>query len=206
MAKYRLTYGGGLPGGEIWDSTIHLEDVAGNAGSLITTLGEAVALFWNGPPTPANSITQLVPTTVDLTRIQVDELDNFGKNVAQARDSIALVGTAVADILPYQITSRYTTRSALPTRAGRGGGCPPPFSLDTCVGGLLDSTSQAQLVRATKAMLDHLNAAITGRVGIYHVDHDTITPITSIDVGDVFDNQARRRNQLTETRISATLA
>lgn len=206
MAFYRLTYGGNLPGGEIWDSTLHCSEVAGNASSILVLLGDAVAAWWNGPPTPANSITQLVPTTVDLTRIQVDELDNLGHNIDQARDTISLVGTAAGDILPYQVTSRYTSRSALPTRAGRGGGCPPPFSLDTCVGGLLDSTAQAQLVRATKAMLDTINAGITGRVGIYHDGNNSITDITTIDVGNVFDSQNRRRNQIPETRVSATLA
>jgi hypothetical protein len=202
MAFYRATQKGHLPSGEIWDSTVHIEDVAGNAATLITVFADAVTLLWQGPPTPANSIQQLVPTTVGLDEIVVDELNNLGHNVAQEVATLALPGTSVDDMLPYQVSVGYSKRTGQPNRAGRGRGFLPPFALTTCVGGLLDATAQAQVTRAAGAFLSHIAQNSTGGPVVYHNGFNTGTLISSCDVGNVFDTQRRRRNQITETRIS----
>jgi hypothetical protein len=206
MAIYRLTQQGHSLNGETWNTTLHINHTGGEGAALLTTCLEAVTLLWQGPPTPANSIQQLVPTTIGCDELVLDELNGIGRNVEQHRSALSLDGTSVSDVLPYQCSVAYSTRTALPTRAGRGRGFLPVFSLATCVGGLFDSTGQAQVVRAVKAMIDHINAATSFGVIVYHKASNDGTFVESIDVGDVFDTQRRRRNQITETRISATMA
>jgi len=206
MAIFRLTQQGHLLDGEIWNSTLHISHISGEGAALLTTCIEAVTLLWQGPPTPANSIQQLVPTTIGLDELVVDEIDFAGHNIDQFRSSLSLDGTDIADTLPFQCSVAVSTRTALPTRAGRGRFFLPPFGLDTAVAGLFDSTAQAQVVRAAKAMIDHINAATSFGVVIWHKKTDTFDFVTSVDVGNVFDTQRRRRNQITETRISAAMA
>lgn len=206
MAIYRLTQQGHLLDGEIWNATLHISHIAGEGAALLTTCLEAVTLLWQGPPTPANSIQQLVPTTIGVDELVLDQLDFQGKNVEQNRSPLSLDGTSVADVLPFQCSVAVSTRTALPTRAGRGRFFLPPFALDTAVAGLFDGTAAAQVARAAKAMIDHINASASFGVVIWHKATDDFDFVTSVDVGNVFDTQRRRRNQITETRVSAAIA
>lgn len=206
MAFYRMTQQGHSLNGEIWNTTLHIEHLANQGATLLTLCQEAVTLLWQGPPTPANSIQQLIPTTIGVDEIVVDELDGVGKNLHQNRGSLVLAGTNANDVLPYQCSVGYSTRTASPTRRGRGRGFLPVFAVDTAVGGLLNPTAQAQVARAVKAMIDHINASVSFGCVVYHKTDGDGTYIESIDVGDVFDTQRRRRNQITETRISAVMA
>lgn len=206
MSIYRLTQQGHLPDGEIWNSTLHIDHVGGEGATLLTTCLEAVTLLWQGPPTPGSSIQQLVPTTVGVDELVLDQLNGIGRNSEQFRSALALVGTASADMLPFQCSVAYSTRTSLPTRSGRGRGFLPPFSLDTAVGGLFTSTGQSQVALAVKAMIDHINADTSRGVVVYHKASNDGDFIESVDVGNVFDTQRRRRNQITETRVSASIA
>jgi hypothetical protein len=205
MAIYRLTQQGHLLNGEVWNCTLHISQITGEGAALLVTCLEAVTLLWQGPPTPANSIQQLIPTTVGVDELVLDEIDFNGKNIDQHRSALSLDGTNVNDVLPYQCSVAVSTRTALPTRAGRGRFFLPAFALDQAVGGLLDAAAQPQIARAAKAMIDHINLSSFGCV-IWHKATDSFDAITSVDVGNVFDTQRRRRNQITETRVSASIA
>lgn len=206
MAIYRLTTQGHLPGGEIWNTTLHINHTAGQGADLLVTCEEAVTLLWQGPPTPADSIQQLVPTTIGTDELVLDQLTSTGTNDFQFRSALSLDGTSAEDMLPFQVSVGFSLRTDFPTRAGRGRGFLPPYALDTCVGGKLASTPQGQTALALKAMLDHINASTDVGVVVYHrVGHGS-DKVLSVDVGDVFDTQRRRRNQLTEVRVSASLA
>jgi len=206
MANYRLTQQGHLLDGEIWNSTLHISTSIGAGAALLATCVDAVTLLWQGPPTPANSIQQLIPTGIGLDELVIDQLDALGHNTDQFRTSLSLDGTSVADVLPFQCSVAVSTRTDLPTRAGRGRFFLPPFSLDTAVGGLLDSAAAAQVARAAKAMIDHINTETSFGCIVYHKATSDGDFITSVDVGNVFDTQRRRRNQITETRVSASIA
>jgi hypothetical protein len=206
MAIYRLTQQGHLLDGEIWNATLHINHLSGDGAALLTTCAEAVTLLWQGPPTPANSIQQLVPTTIGLDEIVLDQLNGIGRNVEQFRTPLSLDGTDASDVLPFQCSVAVSTRTDLPTRAGRGRFFLPPFGLDTAVAGLFDGTAAAQVARAAKAMVDHINAGTTFGCVVYHRASNDGDFITSVDVGNVFDTQRRRRNQITETRVAATIA
>lgn len=81
---------------------------------------------------------------------------------------------------------------------------PAPAADQTSTAGRLVSATQTAFVNHVQGMLQRL---VTGAVTpvIYHRDLLTATPITRIDVGDVFDAQRRRRDKLVEVRVSATI-
>lgn len=202
MAIYRCTIQGHLPDGEIWNTTLHIDHTAGAGGALLTAISTGITKMWQGPPTPANSIQQLVPTTVGIDQYTLDELDNRGKNVNQFVTSLPLVGTNTSEMLPHEVSVAVSTRTASPTRSGRGRSFLCPFGVDQIVGGLLDSTAQGQVVRAYASMLTEINTVAVGGVGVYHKFLVSTTKITSVDVGNVPDVQRRRRNAFPETRLS----
>lgn len=187
----------------VW--TWHISAVTGSAAALAVDVADAVTLLWSGPPTPAASIQQLVPIATGPDTIVVDELDSAGRNVEQAVQTLALIGTDVNDSLPPNVSVAVSTRTALPTRAGRGRFYLPPFGTDTVIAGLLDPTARGQVAAAAKAALDHINAGV-GTAVIFHRNLGTFTPIVAVDVGNVFDQQERRRDKIQEVRTRLTLA
>lgn len=206
MAFYRISvHGHILTDLERFIWTWHVQDAGGLADTIAADAATAVTLMWNGPPTPASSILQLVPVTTAPDEVVVDELDGAGKNVAQGAQTLALVGTNVTESMPPNVTVAVSTRTALPTRRGRGRFFLPPFGVGTDVGGLLTATARGQIAAAVKAALDSLNANGHQPV-IYHRDLNSGTPITAIDVGNVFDQQERRRDKITEVRTRLNLA
>jgi len=206
MAIYRASVEGHInTDQERFVFTLHINAVTGSAAALATDVADGVTLLWSGPPTPASSIQQLVPLGTGPDLVVVDELDSAGKNVEQAVETLALTGTDVNDSLPPNVSVAVSTRTALPTRAGRGRFYLPPYAVDTCVNGLLDATARSQTAAAAKAMLDHINGGV-GQVVINHRFLGTFTPVTAIDVGNVFDQQERRRDKITEVRTRLTLA
>lgn len=206
MPFYRITVSGHiLTATEQFQWTWHVTDTGGQAAPIAVDAADAVTLFWQGPPTPASSIQQLVPIATGPDLVTVDELDSSGRNVAQAAETLALPGTSVAESLPPNVTVAVSTRTALPTRRGRGRWYCPPMAVDTVISGLLDGTARGQIAAAAKAALDHLNGA-GHQVVIYHRDLNTGTPVTAVDVGNVFDQQERRRDKIEEVRTRLTLA
>lgn len=204
MAIYRITVSGHGITQEEWNFTIHVEMVTGQAAILATLAADAVTLAWQGPPTPGSSLQQLYATTTLVDGVVVDELDNAGKNVSQGRANLALAGTAVTEPLPPNVAIAVSLRTATPTRAGRGRFFLPAPVIGNVVNQLLPATPRGQILNAALAMLDHLKDNAAQPV-IYHRLSHLGTPIITCDVGNVFDQQGRRRNQLVEARVSGGL-
>lgn len=205
MSFYRCTIKGHLPDGEIWETTLHIEHTGGAGAALVTPIASGITLLWQGPPTPANSIQQLVSTTVGVDGFVLDELDGSSHNLNQFTQALPLVGTNTNEMLPFQNSVCVTTRTASPTKNGHGRSFMPPFCVDSVVSGKLDPTAQAQLLRGYVAMLQEINTVATGKVIVYHRSFLSADIITGCDVGDVFDNQRRRRDGFPETRLTLSV-
>jgi len=205
MAFYRGTVKGHLEGGEIFNFTTHYSAVTGQAATGATALADAVTLMWSGTNSPAGNITALYPAAIGVDRVVMDELDSSGKNVSQGRASLSLVGTGTDEPLPPQNAVVVSLRSDTPTRAGRGRFFLPSPVVTTVIDQRLDSAAQTDILHGAQAMLNHM-IGLSFQPVIFHRFDPTETDVVSIDVGDVFDTQRRRRNKLVETRVSATLA
>ena len=191
MANYRGTVRGHLEGGEVFNFTMHFSAVTGQAAAMATDLADAVTLMWSGVNIPAGNITALYPPAI-------------GVNISQGVHSLALVGTGTGEALPPQNAIVVSLRTNTPTRAGRGRFYLPSPTVATVLDQRLDSTAQNDILNGALAMLNHMKG-LSWLPAIYHRTTVNNTLVVGIDVGDVFDNQRRRRNKLVETRVRATL-
>jgi len=204
MAFYRAKAFGHLEGGEIFNFGVHFRATTGQAAAMATDFASAVTKMWNGTNTPAGNITALYPAAIGVDGVTVDELDVNGKNFQQGRATLALVGTGTDEPLPPQNAVVVSLRTDLPTRAGRGRFFLPSPVVTTVVSQRLDSTAQDDILHGARAMLESMITDTWVPV-IYHRGANQADDVVSLDVGDVFDNQRRRRNKLVETRVSSNL-
>jgi len=204
MAFYRGTIFGHLEGGEIFNFTLHMRAVTGQAAVMSTDLASAVTAMWSGTNSPAGNLTALYAPEIGVDGVRVDELDSNGHNVSQGRDTLSLVGTGTGESLPPQNAVCVSLRTDLPTRGGRGRFYLPSPVVSTVLDQRLDSSAQTDIKNGALAMLNSLRSNTWTPV-IYHRNANAADDIVSVDVGDVFDNQRRRRNQLVETRVSSNV-
>jgi hypothetical protein len=204
VAIYRLKTFGHQQAGTAWSFTMHTTAGPGEAASIVSTLADAISLAWTGPPTPGSSLQQLYNTGAGVDGVRVDELDSLGKNVAAAIQDLTLAGTSSDESLPPQVAMVVSERSATPTRSGRGRIFLPAPVVTESVGQRILSAAKGEVLNAMLAAFGLLNDAGLGAVLVAR-DHFTVTPVISLDVGDVFDTQRRRRNKLFEVRSSGII-
>ena len=190
--------------GEEWSFTLHTEKTGGTLSAAQAAWATAVDLLWNGTGATDN-IKQYCKSTTTMTTASTAELSALtGKQLGRVESALSLVGTAAGESLPPQLSIVVSLRTALATRAGRGRIYLPPFATGSVTAARLTG-AQLNVVRdAAKGMLDSLITS-TYLPCIYHRSTKLFDLITTIDVGDVFDTQRRRRNKLIETRASVTL-
>jgi hypothetical protein len=80
----------------------------------------------------------------------------------------------------------------------------PVMTVTQVVAGRLVVADQTRIATAAQKALQSL--ATAGYIPIiYHRTTRTFDPIVSVDVGDVWDTQRRRRDKLIETRVRLNL-
>jgi hypothetical protein len=164
-----------------------------------------VDLLWNGVATPADSIKQLVSTTVGIDASLATAIDPLtGKNDDQVLTAETLVGTNVGDTLPPQNAVVVSLRTAKATKSGRGRFYLPPFAESEVVAGLLTTTAQGQVSVAAQKMVQSLNGA-GYIVQVFHRSTITGDDVVSVDVSNVVGTQRRRRNKIVGTRTTHTV-
>lgn len=205
MSFYRLTARGHLQGGEIFAFTLHCQNISGTLSGAAAAWHTALGLLWNGVATPADSIKQLISTTVGIDASVVDQLNPLnGKNDTQLTTAETLVGTDANQSLPNQDSVCVTLRTAKATKAGRGRFYLPPFGEDTVTGGVLNATARGQVATAAQKMVQSLNGA-GYTVGVFHRATILQDAVVSVDVGNVVNTQRRRRDKLIPVRSSLTV-
>jgi hypothetical protein len=205
MTFYRLTARGHLPQGEIFTFTLHCQNIGGTIAGAAAAWHTALGLLWNGVATPADSIKQLVSTTIGIDVSVADALDPLtGKNDAQITTAETLVGTSAADPLVNQDAVVVSLRTAKATKAGRGRFYLPPYGEDETTAGVLLATPRGQTTTAAQKMIQSLNGA-GYTVGVFHRNTITIDPVVSVDVSNVVGTQRRRRNKIVPVRSSANV-
>lgn len=205
MTVYRLTARGHLPQGEIFNFTVHAQNVSGTLTGAATAWHTALGLLWNGVASPADSIKQCIPTSIGIDATVVDSLNPLtGKNDTQLVTTETLVGTNATDPLVNQDAVVVSLRTAKATKAGRGRFYLPPFGEDQTTAGLLLATPRGQVATAAQKMVQSLNGA-GYIVGIFHRALLTFDAVVSVDVSNVVGTQRRRRNKIVPVRSSLTV-
>lgn len=197
MAIFRHVLSGTTPG-EIWSFTLHTEGSL-DVDAAATAFTSASTAFWTG------SMDALFATDVVATQASTATLSEAtGGQITRRITGLSLPGTATEEMLPFQVAVVVSLRSALATRSGRGRFYLPPLTTASLESGRLVETDQSAVANYASTYLQALDTAglapvIWGRTSL------TATPVTELDVGDVFDTQRRRRGSLIESRQTRTL-
>lgn len=194
----------GATTGEQWSMTLHTQKAGGNLAAAQAAWAAAAAVLWNGTGA-TDSIGQYCKDTTTVTTASTAELDPLtAKQLGRVESALTLAGSSAGETLPPQLSIVCSCRTALATRAGRGRMYLPPFTTSVVTAGRLTGAAQTAIKLACQKMLQSLVTA-TYVPTVWHRAHVSFDNIVSIDIGDVYDTQRRRRNKLIETRASATL-
>ena len=202
MSVYLVRFAGALPGGEVWSSGVHLGG-AGDVNDVISVASDMSDALWGA--TGADAVRAYYPSSVTLTSIVVYELStSTGKATARAEATASHVGSAVGVPLPQEVAVCCTLRSVQPGPSGRGRMyLPSPVTDSVTAGARLDSTTRDGFANA---VADALGVAVAAsHPPILFSPGNADREIVSVDVGDVFDAQRRRRDKLVEARVSVVL-
>lgn len=195
MAHYRLTVKGTLPGEE-FNFGMHATGTAGDAAGASAALAAAITAAWTDG---TDGYQTHFPAAVEIVAAHAAELSDLtGKQVDAFDTNLTLVGTAAAGMLPYQVAVATTTRGAARTRKTQGRFYLPPPAVSEVTAGKLTAAVAQHFAEAAAILVNSLQGAGFNPC-ILHPDH-TDTPIVEVEVGEVFDNQRRRRNKLVEVR------
>lgn len=197
MAIFRHVASGTLPG-ETFTFTLHTDSTQ-EIDAAQSAWTAAVTALWEGGTPELNTI---IADTVSITQTSTALLSgSTGAQVTRRITAVNLQGTSEAEMLPFQVAEVISLRTDLATRSGRGRFYLPPLVTTSMDSGRMAASSQLILLDAASSMMSTLNTAMLEPV-VYSRSTLAGTPITSIDVGDVYDTQRRRRDQLVEVRMS----
>lgn len=152
----------------------------------------------------------------DLAGSYSDEMSYAGSNVYWVgvdghivetfeRAVTPIPGDVGAHMLPHEVAIAVTLRTASASRSGRGRFYLPPVATGAVTtGGRLDASARPAIAGFSATYLSEdtgtglFSVVASGTTG-------ALRPVTECQVGDVFDSQRRRRDQLVEVRSTVAV-
>lgn len=194
---FQHRYSGTLPGGDTWMFTWWA--TSGQSIDTVHNAGTTWASDFFGEP----GVAALFPTTTTLTNVTtVQVTDATGLQTFRRDSGLALAGSNTSGALPGDVALVTSLRTALSNRSGRGRFYLPGPAKDQVASA--DGRVEATAVTAILAGLTAAwtNYVATGEPVIYSRTLRSTTPVTSFDIGNLFDTQRRRESSMLETRVS----
>jgi len=199
LAIFKHTIRGSIGGGDIFMCGFHMQrdpDVfaAGDQAeaAVETFLTAQAALF--------------TPSVVFDLLITQEIQEGTGDVVAVAENTLNIPGTSPDAQLPAEVAVCVSIKALVGTVAGRFYLPAPSRGALTSVG-QMDAALRDDLADDLKVMFDSMATAGTPmRLGIFRSTTNGFVGAGSINVGNVFDSQRRRRNKLVEVRATRVLA
>lgn len=214
MGVLKVTWGGSLPGGEVWSTSAafagpgvpNLPIPQAQANKIATDIA-AIATY--------TVIRENLSTSATYTRVTVTQTTMAGtmlsKGVRERVSTTAGLGVATR---PHQCAMVLSLRSATATRSGRGRMYWP--SLAGNFNGATLRVADTYVPTFVAAMNVYL-AAVRGLIdtelgsqGVYLAVHSkkdlTAYQVTELEAGDVYDVQRRRRDKAIENRVTQAVA
>lgn len=201
MSTFYVRMSGALPGGEQWNSGYHVTGTDGIA-TLITDAVAGAAILWSGDGGPTPGIASHYTSTTGLSSVVAYHLDESdGKAIERGEGIPSHVGGGSGSPLPQEVAVCISLRTLVPGPRGRGRAyMPAPIVGDVLATGRFDSLACGDFATSYAAMLQYM--ASQGWTACLFTPGQASRDITSVDVGDVFDAQRRRRDKLVEVRTS----
>lgn len=198
MTLFHMTLEGTTNDGG-WSFGVWTTNTGDDAAAALTKFQTAVAAMW------ASGIDAFISDQIAYTAQKVVTVDqSTGKQITRADGAVTDAGADTGESLPPQVALAVTLRTALATRAGRGRIYLPPFAVSQVVDSRMNATNKGTTLTAVKGMFDTLISDGHTPV-LYGRTAHTVTPITTLALGDVFDTQRRRRDAYAETYTSTAV-
>ena len=194
---FQHRYSGTLPGGDTWMFTWWA--TSGQSIDTVHNAGTTWASDFFGEP----GVAALFPTTTTLTNVTtVQVTDATGLQTFRRDSGLALAGSNTSGALPGDVALVTSLRTALSNRSGRGRFYLPGPAKDQVpsADGRVEATAVTAILAGLTAAWT--NYVATGAPVIYSRTLRTTTPVTSFDIGNLFDTQRRRESSMLETRVS----
>ncbi len=204
MTNFYARFTGDFAGAEQWTTGYHFQG-DGALTDFTTACGTALASWWLGSGTDYDGIGLYMSTTCHVSSLDAYQLDaTTGKATAAAKISIANPGTDSGFQMPTEVAMVASIRTATPGPHGRGRSyLPSPTTASLLASGRLSGTVAQSLADTVAGTLAACGDA--GFAAVLFTPAGITRLVTSVDVGDVFDAQRRRRDKLVETRYTASL-
>lgn len=207
----RVSIKGSMPSGEEW-SVNPVYSIGGDFGVPVSPTQAntiAVAIAAVSVPTGLRALMNST-TTVTGVRVEARLLDGTLETQAEALKGSPQAGTGTAPH-PYQTSAVISLRTALAGASGRGRLYWPATGMAIDVSTLRMGNSEhlalpaaaasylTGIHTAIDATLDGIGLVVWSRKGAGSTNN-----VTSIQAGNIFDTQRRRRDQLIETYAAVT--
>lgn len=160
--------------------------------------------FWNGSD-GTDGYGSLVTPDVTMTTVSTGEINEVnGQQLALAEVGVTLAGTATGSALPADAAIVVSLRTPLANRRGRGRFyLPQPAAATLTTTGRLATAAQGTIVSALGAAWTVYNAA--GTPVVYSRTNRDTVPVSTFNVGDLYDTQRGRESALNEVRVVADM-
>lgn len=208
----RVSIQGSATGGEVWtvNPVFGFGDFASDTPTFEEMSAAAQAVADVALPTTLRAVMGASLSRVGA-RLEARQLDGSLEVVGEATSTSPTPGTA-ASTKPYQVAAVYSLRSAVPGARGRGRLYWPATGATMSTATLRwDATQQAASTAEFAQYLENLGDAMEGPLGlagstlvVWSRTALARYPVISMNAGDVFDTQRRRRDRAVESYVSVS--
>lgn len=155
--------------------------------------------FWTG------GYDAFVSTSVEVTQVRTREVTTgTGGQVRLRETSVSHPGVEAGDSMSPHTCIVVSLRTDLANRSGRGRFyLPQPAEITNTAEGRISSGTVSGIISALNAAWSGTSSLATPVV--YSRTNSSTQNVVTFNVGDVYDSQRRRRNELTEARTSGSM-
>lgn len=205
VAQGRVTLFGKCVGGlEDWSTSFALTQVDSKSDAELDTAAAALNTLFIAEIWDTSDLRNYFTDTVTYLGVRLDDVRNPGgvARTAFAGPVAPLAGSNTNPSLPPQNSLVVSLRTALPGARARGRMYLPPMAVAYVDdNGLMDPSFTGDVADNFAAFFTAVNSsvAIDETVVVASDAGQTLTPVTYVQVGRVFDTQRRRRAEILES-------
>lgn len=209
MPRYlRLTLSGTLAAGaEAWSTSVCYQDpnqIAPSTGAEIQAWATACAAAV--PTAVTSQLSNLLSTQGKITQVKTYEYEAVGQPADRSGAASVNFSGGATPAMPLQTAMVLSLRTGRAGRSYRGRLYWPAQGASVMSGGRFSSSDHTGAVADVVLMLQAFADAwpATGAIVpvIVSASQNAVTPVTSVQVGDVPDTQRRRRDALVENYVT----
>jgi hypothetical protein len=192
---------------EEWANTLRFETGFTDIGDQLARVAPLIVAYHK-------SAQLFMPGAVRLRYVKLNNVNEFGRYEAQKTYQLLVDeggGAGGAPVMPWQIAVAVSLQSERRGPRGRGRFFLPVPKLTVDAKGRLNENFRNQMAGISAGLIASLNTSPIDSSSGNHICVQskvdaTASRVTKVRVGDVFDTQRRRRNDLLEAYVTSAVA